>query len=462
MATYKGDLQSRQSDEQYYAYRALSQMLGREPTDSELAQATVAYQGGDRNIPNVAGGDAFVANFVKTIQAQDPAAQQQAAAESSMGGSQYIEEQFKNLMPTLQKNFLDPLNAAIEAQRGSQKGINEDYMNQLMGIGNTQNDLLGQRMQSQRDQLMGQLTTGPEGEAFRQKYNNLGLLNSGAFNQGLSNQFGNLASQQQQDILNLGIDQQNKLTNAAGAGYGIQSDLALGGLNAQKNAMQLPINQGLGQFAQGQSQGNSLANSLMQRGFDVSDFSQQALLAGNLSQGQGPGTLDYINAAFNGAGNLGQAAGGAKTATSYVCKELIKRKLLCESDMDDFHVHIMPAMFKKGRAFWKYAMDGFRLVNAVNLRGLDWAVFKPLLFDRVMEEPDPCKAVDLYADACHQLCISSDRSLWDSRVYRTSVFDSLPFIPLLFAYQPFREALAKCIRIKMAIVYDKPRCGVHR
>lgn len=83
----------------------------------------------------------------------------------------------------------------------------------LRGLYGEQNDLLGQRMQSQRDQLMQQLTTGTEGEAFRQKYNNLGLLNSGAFNQGLSNQFGNLASQQQQDILNQGISQTNSLAD---------------------------------------------------------------------------------------------------------------------------------------------------------------------------------------------------------------------------------------------------------
>lgn len=86
----------------------------------------------------------------------------------------------------------------------------EDSLRKLFG---QQNDQYGQLAQSQRDNLMRQLTTGQEGEAFRQKYNNLGLLNSGAFNQGLSNQFGNLAAQQQQDILGQNVQQTGQLAN---------------------------------------------------------------------------------------------------------------------------------------------------------------------------------------------------------------------------------------------------------
>ena len=79
-----------------------------------------------------------------------------------------------------------------------------------------------------------------------------------------------------------------------------------------------------------------------------------------------------------------------------------------------------------------------------------------------MNEPDSCKAVDLYADACRQICEMSDVSLWDERVMRTSWVDSLMFIPLLMTYRPFLDALRKCLRIKMLIIYDKPRCEAHR
>lgn len=100
---------------------------------------------------------------------------------------------------------LNPSADTMSATNGS--------LDRLRGLYGQQNDLLGQRMQAQRDSLMRQLTTGQEGEAFRQKYNNLGLLNSGAFNQGLSNQFSNLADQQQQDMLGLGIDQTGGLAS---------------------------------------------------------------------------------------------------------------------------------------------------------------------------------------------------------------------------------------------------------
>lgn len=249
----------------------------------------------------------------------------------------------------------------------------------------------------------------------------------------------------------------------AGAGNAI----AGAGTNAINNAMQsvgLPALSGIQnspnmpfQWA-GQ---NSDLGHLNQLG----DFGLQASLAQMLANQSEPSgfekNLGYAKSASDIVGNAGMASGPAMTATSYVCKELIKRGLICESDMDDFHVHIMPAMFKKGRAFWKYAIDGASLVNSANAANLNWAFFKPLLFDRVMQEPDPCKAVDLYATACKYIAATSNPGLWDSRVYRTSLFDSLPFLPRLLTYKPFLEALWKSIRVKMLFIYDKPKCEVH-
>lgn len=67
MATYKGDWNSRQSDEQGYAYNAFKKFFGREPSDVELAQATGAYSSGDPHRPNVQGGDAFVAQMYQQM-----------------------------------------------------------------------------------------------------------------------------------------------------------------------------------------------------------------------------------------------------------------------------------------------------------------------------------------------------------------------------------------------------------
>lgn len=67
MATYQGDWATRRSDEEGYAYDAFKRFFGREPTETELAQATSAYASGDRNRPNVQGGDAFVAQMYENI-----------------------------------------------------------------------------------------------------------------------------------------------------------------------------------------------------------------------------------------------------------------------------------------------------------------------------------------------------------------------------------------------------------
>lgn len=264
---------------------------------------------------------------------------------------------------------------------------------------------------------------------------------------------------------NMGIDPssgafQSGLGGTLGANAAQAENSALG-------AVGLPIAQGYSQGAMAPfNQAMSQPQDLFTHGLQMQDFIAQSQLANQLAEKGKPSgaqsAMGMASGAASGAGNLAQGGAQAYSATSYVCKELIKRGLLCESDMDDFHIHIMPAMFRKGRAFWKYAADGLNLVNAVNAKGLDWKVFKPLLFDRVMDESDACRAVDLYADACHQLCISSDRSLWDERVYRTSFSDSLIFLPRLLFYRPFMEAFWKCLRIKMMIVYDKPHCVVHK
>ncbi len=333
-------------------------------------------------------------------------------------------------------NFSDTTNLAnnyIQQAFGPQMA--EHQQQQQMGqLGKYQGaiqDLISKQTQATSQDLMN--PNSPTYQGFAGQMNNMGITpSSGAFQAGLGGVLGQSAA------------------NAQNQALGQFSLPAIGG--AFQTGQQ-PY-----QFA--------LGNSNIGRLNDLEDFSLQSSLAQKLAAQGAPSGLQsamgMASGGAQGAGGLMQGGAAAKTATSYVCMELIKRGLLCDMDMDDFHIHIMPAMFKKGRAFWKYAMDGWRLVDAVNAKGLDWKTFKPLLFDRVMEEPDPCKAVDLYADACHQLCISSDRSLWDMRVYRTSFLDSLKFLPRLLTYKPFMEALYKCMRIKTLIIYDKPRCMVHR
>ena len=200
---------------------------------------------------------------------------------------------------------------------------------------------------------------------------------------------------------------------------------------------------------------------------NLSNFQLQADLARQLQNMSEPSGLQkdlgMASGAASGAGNLLKGGAAAYQATpSYVCREMLRRGLLCESDLEDFYLHMFDAVWYKARAFWHYKVNGQKLVDAVNERGLDWKAFKALLFDRVMEEPDACKANELFADACHQLCISAAPDLWDERVMRSSVWDSLPFLPLLFMDSTFGRNFWRILRIKTLILFDKPRCEVHQ
>lgn len=383
------------------------------------------------------------------------AATNNAEVQGVQQGTQLFKQAFQNLLgraPTADE--LGQYQSGALFNQFQTSGWNPTYGDQS-GLANAyvQNQFGPQAAQYQQQQQTSQLGTD---QNLVQNMVNQTMGNTAA-------QFSNPNSSIYQayagNMNNLGI---SPSSGAFQAGAG--STIANSGLDASNSALQsigIPGVQQIGQtgqnpyqnsFGSGQSALSNLENQF--------NFNQQSALGRQLADMSQPSTaqkdIGMASGASNALSNL-MGSGAQAQMTSYVCLELINRGLLCEMDMDDFHVHIMPAMFKKGRAFWKYAVDGKRLVDSVNDRGLDWKVFKPLLFDRVMAEPDPCRAVDLYADACHQLCLG-DPSLWDERVFRTSLVDSIPFLPALLCYKPFQKALLKCLRIKTLILYDRPRC----
>lgn len=126
--------------------------------------------------------------------------------------------------------------------------INKLYGNQMSGVQNT----YGQQQQAEKAQIDQQtkdmitnLTTGPQGEALREKYNGLGLLNSGAFNQGLADSFAPIQQQAQNDILSQNQQQFGDMRNIMGQQTSTDASLASGGTQRQfsledwyNNAMQ--------------------------------------------------------------------------------------------------------------------------------------------------------------------------------------------------------------------------------
>lgn len=331
-------------------------------------------------------------------------------------------------------DFQNLVNPYIQNTYGSdiQKNQKQQQQTQLDSGEKSIQDLINKTMENTASQF-----SDPNSKLYQNfsgQMNNLGISpSSSAFQAGAGSTIANSGMDAaNQGLASFGIPQISGMANTANAPYQMSLQNMYPGLSSYGGANR-----------------------------DQYDFDQQMQLGQHLfDQSQPNGFEKGLGYANTGSNIISNLMPGAKS-TSYVCMELIKRDLICESDMDDFHVHIMPAMFKKGRAFWKYAMDGKRLVDAANIVKVDWKEFKTLLFDRVMEEKDPCKAVDLYADACEQLCMKSDYSLWDHRVYRTSFVDSLIFLPRLLSYKPFVQALMKCLRVKALFLYDKPRCGVH-
>lgn len=289
--------------------------------------------------------------------------------------------------------------------------------------------------------LINQQTTGtiknltdPNSDQYKQfagNLNNFGITpSSGAFQAGLGSKIGGAAN----DFISQAI---------GGVALPIASTYAQGATMPYQDAVSRP-------------------GQMFQNNMQMQNFLTQAQMAQAAAEQAAPSDfqkgLGYAGGITQAAGNIGQAAGGASQVTSYICLAMIDAGLLCESDLDDFHVHIMPALFKKARAFWHYAKYGEALSLYAKSGRINWNDYKPFLFDRVMAEPNAEKAVDLYAAGCEMLCERYAQHLWDERVYRTSILDSLRFLPRLFGYKPFRDALLKCIRLKFMFVVDRPKC----
>jgi hypothetical protein len=322
-----------------------------------------------------------------------------------------------------------PQIAAAQQQKQTDAATKQLQTTEQQGL-----DLVNKLNQQSQQYLMS-----PESQASIQgSLNNKGLLNSGAYNSTLAGLMAQSANQNQSSVLQ---------------GVGIPALSNIQGLSSLSG----------GPYQQSIQSGNAGLNNLE----NISNFGMQSDLARYLADQGQPSTAQSImglaSGSAQGAGSLLQGASAAKGATpSYVCREMVKRNLLCESDLEDFYLHMFDAVWYKARAFWHYKLNGQKLVDLANEKGIDWIKYKTLLFDRVMEEKDPIRSNELFADACRQLCMETDPDLWDERVMRSSILDSLLFIPLLFTDKTFGKNFWKILRIKTMFLYDKPMCMVHR
>lgn len=381
---------------------------------------------------------------------------QNGAEQQVLAATNLFKQSFQNLVgraPTPQElgqfqnqALTSAVNAPGDLSYSDSASLSNNFINQAFGPQiaqyqqQQQQDQLGKTQQTIQDLISKQTAStaadltnpnSPTYQSFSGNMNNLGITpSSGAFQAGLGGVLGQNAS------------------NAINQSLGQVSLPAISGINS--------TNQNPYQF----SIGNSNTGHLNELG----DFGLQASLASKLAGDSGSSNLlGQIAAIMQGAGQAGQGYGAAKGATpSYICREMIKRGLLCDQDFEEFYIHLFPAVPYKGRAFWNYYLYGQELVNIANQVYPEWAEnMKPMFFDRVMAESDPIKAVELYSDALKELCVRVAPEFWDERNLRTGLLDSAWFLPRLLFCKPYRRNFWKLIRIKMLLVYDKPRCEVH-
>jgi hypothetical protein len=189
-----------------------------------------------------------------------------------------------------------------------------NFMNQTKQNYDTGYQDIAKSLQNQQNQAVQNLTTGPQGESLREYYNNMGLLNSGAFNQGLANQFGQIQQNTQNNLLQAQLDEQNALqgaaqqgVNALGAfgtgaeqqlqdignqGYQTQSGLGIGGLQRQFSLEDF-YNQLNAQTQLQNSQQNAYQNALNQQ--KQNPWTQLGMgAASGLFQGAGQGLGAFL------------------------------------------------------------------------------------------------------------------------------------------------------------------------
>lgn len=324
------------------------------------------------------------------------------------------------------QNLLSPY---LQNAYGSQIGNFQQQQQQdqlTKGMKSVQ-DIVDQQNQNTLKNL-----TSPQSMAkFNQSMNQNGLLNSGVYSQQLADDLSMGALQNESaGLANFGLPQIQGMAGTANAPY----QQFLGNMNGN-----------LQNFGQGAT--------------DQYNFTRQGELAQQLQKMMQPSQMQQFAQLGNmGVGALGSIANG----TSYVCMELIKRGLATEADLDALHLKIMPALLKKGRAFWTYAMDARALVVIANMYGVDWSQWRTRFLDDMLAARNAIEAVDTYAMACRDLAFAVNAEyLWDARVLRTSYWDSLPFLPMLFTYKPFVKALWKVTKLRMSFLRDIVLSEVH-
>jgi hypothetical protein len=212
---------------------------------------------------------------------------------------------------------------------------------------------------------------------------------------------------------------QKGLLNSGAFSEGVARTLAGGASNAQISALQgtvlpsimsmNPINQNY-QSASGQGMAN---------------FDLESQLAQYLANSSKPNDLQQWAPIIGGAA---QGGGAAASGTSAICIELINRGLTTIDEVDKLHWKVLGSMFKRCRALYFYSKNGKELVKAANEQGFDWSKVKSWFIDYPLQAQTSEESVIRYSLACKKLAMLVKPELWDEKIMRPSFIEFFIYI----------------------------------
>lgn len=389
-------LQSGQIDYATYQkeFQALSPEISRANRVAAIGgkQARAAeVQGlGNVNTMNTLGGvdlNTFSTQY-KNLTGKDPTAQE-------------INSFFTNIAPTLKQggssSYADVNNIIdkyINTQYGSQvKDFQQGQQeNQLAKTQQQTQDLI----QQQSDQTLKYLANPDVMSQLEQTYNKNGMLNSGAFSQGLGNTIAQGANQNTSAALG-GVTIPQILNEAQTA-------------NAPYEMMLQNLNPNLQATGKNQT--------------DFNSFQLQSDLAKELTKLQQPTGLQQWMPAIQG----GLQGAGSAASKSAICLELLRRGLMNKEEYDSLHWKVLSSMFTRCRALLFYSRNGDKLVKAANEQGFNWQEAKSWFVDEPLSKETSKEAVDAYALSCKRLALIVAPELWDERVMKPNFLDFFVYI----------------------------------
>lgn len=231
---------------------------------------------------------------------------------------------------------------------------------------------------NQTQQTINQLTSPQTAEQLKEAYNANGMLDSGAFSQGVANTLSNATA--------------NNMSQALGA-------ITLPGISNIMGTSNAPYESFLGNLNPNlQSFGSNQTN--------YSNFQLQKDLADQIASMNSPTTLQkwapIIQSGIQAGGMVGAGAAGRPGGT-YICTHLKKLGLMTAQDVQNVHDKVFPYAFLKPFDLLKYNFFAPAFIIWADQAGFDWAALKPRVCDEIIACTTQREAFKRYKAVCLEI-----------------------------------------------------------